>query len=77
MFSPSTEETGTMIKESQIVAEGKHHWIMRHDKGWLEVLRIGVTHSTRVATIGRFEPERQLALAMAEMARRDAIIDAA
>ena len=66
-----------MIRENQIVAEGKHHWIMRHDKGWLEVLRYGVTHSTRVATIGRFEPERQLALAMAEMARRDAIIDGA
>ena len=67
-----------MKKESQIVAEGKHHWIMRHDKGWLEVLRIGVTHSTRCATIDfRREPERQLALAMAEMARRDAVIDAA
>ena len=67
-----------MITERQIVAEGKYHWIMRHEKGWLEVLRIGVTHSTRCATIDfRREPERQLALAMVEMKRRDDIIDVA
>ena len=66
-----------MVTERNIIAEGKHHWIMRHEKGGLEVLRYGVTHSTRVATIGRFEPEQQLARAMAEMKRRDDIIDAA
>jgi hypothetical protein len=65
-----------MVTERDIIAEGKHHWIMRHPKGWLEVLRHGVTHSTRVATVDfRNDPAKQLEWAVREMARRDALID--
>jgi hypothetical protein len=42
----------------------------------LEVLRHGVTHSTRVATVDfRNDPAKQLEWAVREMARRDALID--
>lgn len=43
------------MRESDIVYENPTHWVLRVAKGW-EIYRIGVTCSTRCATIGRGIP---------------------
>lgn len=61
-----------MLKESDILHETGRHWIVRNDRGDLEVYRNGVTHSTRCATIGfRDRPDYQMERAIAECDRRE------
>jgi len=57
-----------------IVHEQGQHWVLRVPTGY-EVYRIGVTHSTRVARIGRdSETFDGRGRAIAECARREALL---
>lgn len=56
---------------ARILFEKDGYWVAKHAKGFLEVFKAGLTHSTRVATIDfRFDQEKQLRLAKAEINRR-------
>ncbi len=59
-----------MKKESDIVYENATHWVSREANGDLYVWRIGLTHSTRVAVIGRGFTN-QMKRAIFEADRRD------
>ena len=42
-----------MYTENQIAYENATHWVLDDDKNDYKVLRNGITHSTKCATIGR------------------------
>jgi hypothetical protein len=57
------------VREADILYENPTHWVARAAKGGFEVYRIGITHSTRCATIG-YEGDAGLQRAKAEADRR-------
>lgn len=59
-----------MIKEKDIVHEGKHHWVRKVPDGTFIVYRKGPTVSTACATIG-YKGQEGLDKAIAEVVRRD------
>lgn len=56
------------MREADILYENGPFWVCRKGKGF-EVYRAGVTHSTRVASVG-FEGQKGLDRAKAEADRR-------
>jgi hypothetical protein len=63
------------MKPSDILYENGDFWVCRAGK-WFEVYRSGVTHSTRVATIG-YEGQAGLDRAKSEADKRAAAISPA
>ena len=57
------------VRERDIVFEDGELWILRVAKGY-EVLKRGITHSTRVAFIGDGLPGGSLERAKSEIAKR-------
>jgi hypothetical protein len=58
-----------VTKLSDIVIERSPYWVKRTAKGYFEIYRNGVTHSTRCAVIG-FAGEEGLRRVNAEIDRR-------
>lgn len=66
-----------MIPEARIVHETRDFWVLAVGARGFEVYRTGLTHSTRVASIGHGPgPNLGLQRAIAECERRQTILSA-